>query len=68
MKITANSNVKHNGKWYKDGESLGNVKKEDAERLIALGVAIEAPVEQEDDSKSSKTEKNSSSSKKTEDE
>ncbi len=68
MKITANSNVKHNGKWYKDGESLGNVKKEDAERLIALGVAIEAPVEQEDDSNSSKTEKNSSSSKKTEDE
>lgn len=88
MKITANSNVKHNGKWYKDGESLGNVKKEDAERLITLGVAVEAPVEsdsktdggkskgkesgsaetQTDDTDPAKNEKNTSSSKKTEDE
>lgn len=41
MDIKLKANVKHNGKWYKSGEEIKKVKKEDGERLVDLGVAIE---------------------------
>ena len=41
MKVKLRGYVKHNGKWYNDGETIGNIKKEDGERLIQLGVAEE---------------------------
>ncbi len=41
MKVKLRGYVKHNGKWYKDGETIGSIKKEEAERLIELGVAEE---------------------------
>ncbi|XKH51320.1 hypothetical protein LG275_03745 [Chryseomicrobium palamuruense] len=41
MKVKTRGHVKHNGKWYKDGETIAAIKKEDAERLIQLGVAEE---------------------------
>jgi membrane protein involved in colicin uptake len=31
--------VKHNGKWFSNGEPIKKVKKEDGERLIELGIA-----------------------------
>jgi len=39
MDLIAIGTVKHNGKWFNDGDSLKKIKKEDGERLIELGVA-----------------------------
>lgn len=41
MKVKTRGHVKHNGKWYEDGETIGSIKKEDGERLVQLGVAEE---------------------------
>ena len=49
MKVKLRGYVKHNGKWYNDGETIGNIKKEDGERLIELGVAEE--IQSEPDTK-----------------
>lgn len=39
MDVIALGSVKHNGKWFNEGDSIKKVKKEDGERLIELGVA-----------------------------
>lgn len=63
MKVKLRSYVKHNGKWYNDGETIGNIKKDDGERLIQLGVAEEVVGESstndDTDPKDSKSNKSS---------
>jgi membrane protein involved in colicin uptake len=39
MDLIALGSVKHNGKWFSDGEPIKKVKKEDGERLLELGIA-----------------------------
>ncbi|MFE8697976.1 hypothetical protein ACFYKT_16665 [Cytobacillus sp. FJAT-53684] len=39
MDLIALGTVKHNGKWFKAGDAMKKVKKEDGERLINLGTA-----------------------------
>ena len=51
MKVKTRGHVKHNGKWHKDGETIAVIKKEEAERLIELGVAEE--IQGEPDAKQS---------------
>jgi hypothetical protein len=46
LKVTAN--VKHNGKWYKSGDALKKVKKEEGERLVELGAAEEVNEKKEE--------------------
>lgn len=41
MELKATATIKHNGKWYKAGEDLKKVNKEDGERLVKLGAAKE---------------------------
>lgn len=47
MILISKGNVKHDGKWYTDGEKMGRMKKEEGERLIDLGVAFESDKEDE---------------------
>lgn len=42
--LTALSRVKHNGKWYIPGDEIKKVKKEDGDRLIYIGAAVELKV------------------------
>lgn len=39
MELIANGVIKHKGKWYGSGDKIAQVKKDDGERLIELGVA-----------------------------
>ncbi|MEH7223858.1 hypothetical protein V7112_08555 [Bacillus sp. JJ1566] len=39
MDLIALGSVKHNGKWFNEGDSIKKIKKEDGERLIDMGVA-----------------------------
>ncbi|MBU5214952.1 hypothetical protein [Heyndrickxia oleronia] len=39
MDLIALGTVKHNGKWFTNGEQIKKVKKEDGERLIDIGAA-----------------------------
>jgi membrane protein involved in colicin uptake len=39
MDLIALGSVKHNGKWFSNGEPIKKVKKEDGERLLDLGIA-----------------------------
>lgn len=63
MKVKLRGHVKHNGKWYNDGETIGNIKKDEGERLIQLGVAEEivgeSATNEDSDSKNSKLNKSS---------
>lgn len=67
MKVKTKGNVKHNGKWYKDGETISTIKKEDAERLIELGVASEVAIEQDSKEESKPTNSKPSNTDKPED-
>jgi hypothetical protein len=42
MSLKVTGNVKHNGEQYKPGDEIKKIKKEEAERLINLGV-VEKP-------------------------
>ncbi|KIL46937.1 hypothetical protein KP77_25060 [Jeotgalibacillus alimentarius] len=41
MDVKVSAVVKHNGKWFKSGDELKKIKKEDGKRLIDLGVGAE---------------------------
>ncbi|WP_366160568.1 hypothetical protein ABXS71_16845 [Bacillus infantis] len=41
MDIKAMGKVKHNGKWYDAGSTISNVKKDEGERLVKMGAAVE---------------------------
>jgi hypothetical protein len=41
MAFKALTKVKHNGHWYEPGDTLSEINKEEAERLVELGAAEE---------------------------
>lgn len=41
MNLISKGNVKHDGKWFEEGDKISKVKKEEGQRLIDLGVAYE---------------------------
>ncbi len=40
MELKIKGKVKHNGKWY-DSDATIKVKKEEGERLVKMGIAVE---------------------------
>lgn len=56
MNLVSKGNVKHDGKWYEDGDKISQLKKEDGQRLIDLGIAYEAGTEEAPEAPSPLTE------------
>lgn len=44
MDVKTKAKIKHNGKWYENGEEIKQIKREDAHRLIGLSLAFETEV------------------------
>jgi hypothetical protein len=41
MDLKAQAKVKHDGKWYDAGSTISNVTKDEGERLVKMGAAVE---------------------------